>query len=327
MDASAMLPEAKLLQSEHDDVRYLFAKEPVDDRALNRVVLGQFQSALAGLKASPLQVLEIGAGVGTMLSRLVDWGVLPNATYTLVDRDLASLEAARSQLVKWADSAASAGGSTLLRRGSVQIELVCVHADALRYAAQPDNAARFDVILANAVLDLMDVEPAVKLLWAALKPGAPYWFTINFDGETIFLPEEPADDRVMALYHRTMDERVIDGKPSGDSRSGRHLLEILPRTGARVRSAGSSDWVVLPSGGKYPADEQYFVLHILRTVYTAVLPLTAQAGAGPGAAGAPLSTEELCSWFEARLRQLAEGKLIYLAHQLDVFGNSPEPAP
>jgi hypothetical protein len=49
---------------------YLSAKKSVDDRALNRGVLQSLVQHLEPIQAQdPLHVLEIGAGIGTMLER------------------------------------------------------------------------------------------------------------------------------------------------------------------------------------------------------------------------------------------------------------------
>ena len=73
------------------------SKQPVDDRALNRHVLDALQRFVNTSSATP-RVLELGAGVGTMVSRLADWSVLRRAQYTLIDRDADSLAAARRHL-------------------------------------------------------------------------------------------------------------------------------------------------------------------------------------------------------------------------------------
>src|SRR5262245_10469823 len=66
--------------------RYLTAKKSVDDRALNQSV---WQSLLAALPHAtpeqPLQILEVGAGLGTMVERLVASPKLTHATYTAID--------------------------------------------------------------------------------------------------------------------------------------------------------------------------------------------------------------------------------------------------
>ena len=53
---------------EYSFPHYLLAKQSVDDRALNRTVLESMKSALP---AGPLRIIEVGAGVGTMLMRLL----------------------------------------------------------------------------------------------------------------------------------------------------------------------------------------------------------------------------------------------------------------
>ena len=66
--------------------RYLEAKKSVDDRALNRHVLGTLMKHLPESNLEkPLKVLEIGAGIGGMIDRMMDWGILNYADYTAVD--------------------------------------------------------------------------------------------------------------------------------------------------------------------------------------------------------------------------------------------------
>jgi len=50
---------------------YLAAKKSVDDRALNRLVWQRLANAIAARKAA-LEVLEIGAGIGTMAERVAE---------------------------------------------------------------------------------------------------------------------------------------------------------------------------------------------------------------------------------------------------------------
>ena len=49
----------------------------------------------------------------------------------------------------------------------------------------------------------------------------------------------PMEEKIIGLYHRTMDERLTDGKVSGDSRAGA-LTPVqdyaLARSGARALS-------------------------------------------------------------------------------------------
>lgn len=283
---------------EYSDVRYLLSKKSVDDRALNRTVLDALTRAMKQANNPRPSILEIGAGAGTMLPRLVEWGVLHAANYTLLDRDPEALEGARKHLA-----------SSSVPTADFSVDFV--RADAFAFLADSAQAHRYDLIIANAVLDLMQLEPSLPRILRGSKSGGLYWFSINFDGETIFLPENSLDQRVSSLYHKTMDERVLDGVPCGDSKCGRHLLQLLPKLGAPLLAAGSSDWVVFPERDGYVQDEAYFLHHIVNTIDVAL------TGA------AELDADQFADWVRLRHQQIEQGELIYIAHQIDVCGRAP----
>jgi hypothetical protein len=186
------------------------------------------------------------------------------------------------------------------------------HAELGRYL-EAAHQTPADVLIANAVLDLVDVPAVLPGLLRLLVPGGIYWFTINYDGDSIFAPGHPHDDQVMRAYHRDMDERVRYGRPAGDSRTGRRLFHQLRAAGAPALAAGSSDWVVSAGpDGTYPDDEAYFLRSILDTIQHALR-------------SRPDWVEPavLADWLAVRGRELAAGELVYLAHQLDFVGRSP----
>jgi SAM-dependent methyltransferase len=80
--------------------RYLAAKKSVDDRALNRGVLAELRRLLP--PGEP-RILEVGAGLGTMVARLLGWGVLVAGEYTLLDVDGRLLRDACTWLTGWAN--------------------------------------------------------------------------------------------------------------------------------------------------------------------------------------------------------------------------------
>src|ERR1700761_556079 len=82
-----------------DYVRYLAAKTTVDDRALNRQVLDEL---LRLMPSGAPRVLEIGAGLGTMVARLLDWGAVGAGEYVLLDADRRLLNQSRRWLGGWA---------------------------------------------------------------------------------------------------------------------------------------------------------------------------------------------------------------------------------
>lgn len=293
----------------YSNVRYLQAKEPIDHRAINRHVLAELERELSR-RATPLRVLELGAGVGTMVSRLADWGVARSAQYTLIDRDADSLTAARQHLLQWGGLATSPSGDLHIENDGASLAVKFAQGDLFDFLNAPENGRQYDLAIANAVLDLTDLAPTLPCIWKVLEPGSPFWFSINFDGETIFLPELPLDERVMHLYHASMGADAA-GTRSGHSRTGRMLLQAIPASGATLLAAGSSDWVVFPQAGGYPSDEGYFLHHIVDTIRTA---LTAHP---------QLDQRAFQDWLAARHAQVDEHRLSYIAHQLDVFGCAP----
>ena len=298
-----------MTSSDFDYARYLAAKTTVDDRALNRPVLAELRRLMP---AGAPRVLEVGAGLGTMVARLLDWGVLGAGEYTLLDADRQLLDGSRRWLCDWAAARGLRGEPLPDGLQIAELRVRLVHAELGGYL-EAAHGALADVLIANAVLDLVDVPAVLPGLLRLLVPGGGYWFTINYDGETIFAPGHPHDDQVMRAYHRDMDERVRYGRPAGESQTGRHLFHHLRAAGAPALAAGSSDWVVSAGpDGSYAGDEAYFVGSILSTIENA---LRSRADR--------VDPADLADWLAVRRRQLAAGELVYLAHQLDFAGRSP----
>lgn len=296
-----------------DFSRYLRAKKSVDDRSLNRWVYGQVLQTLAAAPPPDfLHVLEVGCGIGTMVERLWDWELAPRVSYTAIDREETLVEKAPAQLRKFADCRglefSSQDGSVCLRGPGRQWLITLQAADYAHFCQARAGSCAWDLLLAHAFLDLVDLKEALPRLLGLLRPGGSYYFTLNFDGQTIFHPalDPPFEDQLLHLYHASMDEPQA-GR-GGHSQTGRRLLAALGPTGT-VLAAGSSDWVVWPqANGAYPADEAFFLGYILQTVQQAV-------GTHPD-----LDQARLRAWLSRRQAQLEAGQLIFLAHQLDLCG-------
>ena len=272
--------------------RYLAAKKTVDDRALNGQVWQAFAEAMKSIK-SP-HVLEIGTGIGTMIERLVERGVLQAGRVTAVDNTPAHITIAQTRLQHLPPT--------------IQLELEAI--DLFDLVAREQGQRQWDVLIAHAFLDLMDIPATLPLLFSLLRPNGLFYFTINFDGVTILQPTIDAifDEQVMQLYHRTMDERVTDGKVSGDSQSGRHLFHYLRQVGAQILAAGSSDWVVFAGEDGYVGDEAYFLHTIVEMMHGALRERP------------ELDNGRFTRWIAQRHAQIEAGELVYIAHQLDFFG-------
>lgn len=295
--------------------QYLAAKKTVDDRALNRHVWESLVRALPdAAPENPLRVLEVGAGIGTMLERLVDWGLLTQAKYTVIDAEPDNIDMAHNRLPSWAASngfgVEEDQGRMCLQRGEqgALVELEAV--DLFDFVGREQGHRAWDLLIAHAFLDLMNIPTVLPSLFSLIRPGGLFYFTLVFDGATIFQPElDPVlDAQIETLYHQTMDQRIVDGNPSGDSRSGRHLFGHLHTAGVELLDVGSSDWVVYAGPEGYPADEAYFLHFIIHTVDTALK-------------GHPdLDVARFADWIEQRHAQVEQGALVYIAHQLDFLG-------
>jgi len=277
--------------------RYLSAKKTVDDRALHRPTWATLCERLAGLPGGePIRILEIGAGIGTMIERAAAWQLTPpgrEVEYRAIDTVAENIESAAQRLT----------AQTI----PFSVQLEC--AEFYEVAARPGEAQRYDLVIAHAVLDLLDLRRALPVTASLLKPGGLGYFTINFDGATLLQPEidRPFDDAIEAEYHRTMDERITDGQPSGDARTGRHLFGTLAAAGWRTLAAGASDWVVFGQDGSYPGDESYFLHFIVETMHGALRQ------------SPRLRQPAFDRWIARRHAQIERGELVYIAHQVDLL--------
>jgi len=332
-------------------MRYLAAKKSVDDRALNWQVWQHLVAALPrATPEQPLSILEVGAGIGSMVERLLTGDVLTHATYTAIDKAPTLLAEAHRCLRQWADERGfqvdeNRQGQLHMRRAGQHITVETEAFDVGRFMDREHGRRAWDLLIGQAFLDLIDmpttlpglcslVRPGGLLyfpttfdgdlidmpttlpgLCSLVRPGGLLYFPTTFDGDTVFLPEGDAEfDRVIeACYHQTIDQRVLDGKPSGDSRAGRRLFAHLRTAGVDVLAAGSSDWVVFAGANGYPADEAYFLHDIINTIGTALT-------------GHPhLDAERLGAWVAQRHAQIEQSALVYIAHQLDVLGRVTAP--
>jgi SAM-dependent methyltransferase len=316
------VPEAQKMPvpETYSFTRYLSAKKSVDDRALNRHVWGSLSQALPPCESGvPLRVLEVGAGTGAMFERMLAWDLLTHAEYTALDLQEENILSARQALPIWASRRgfscqASPDGGLVFAGERLQASLHLEAIDLHEFIDRHQGGTGWDLLVAHAFLDLLDIPAVLPSLLGLCRPGGLFYFTINFDGLTLLEPViDPAFDALIQdLYHRTMDERVVDGRPSGDSRLGRHLFGHLQSAGVQIIDAGASDWVVFPLAHGYPHDEAYFLYFIVHTIH--------QALAGHPDLDAPQDAPRFERWILERHAQIERRELVYIAHQLDFLG-------
>jgi SAM-dependent methyltransferase len=304
-------------EQDYSFIRYLSAKKSVDDRALNEGVWRLLAQLIPKLpRSGPLKVLEIGAGIGTMLERMLERRLLEVAQYTGIDAQTDNIHHIGERLPGWArkhgfEIHSHGGINWTLLKEQQQVTAGFWAQDVFKLF---DQKERWDLLIANAFLDLVDVPAILPPLFSLLRAGGLFYFSINYDGLTILEPEIDRDfDRVILdLYHRSMDRRLIDGRPAGDSQTGRHLFDHLRQAGAQILAAGASDWTVYAGKTGYPQDEAYFLHFIIHTIQQ-------ELGAHP-----QLDPLRFADWVQVRHQQIERGELVYIAHQMDFAGLAPE---
>jgi hypothetical protein len=286
---------------DHSFSHYLLSKQTVDDRALNKDVLNALR---VNLSPEPVTIIEVGGGIGTMLKRLIQWGILCNGHYILVDAMAANIAYAREWIPQWAAEAGLSVerfGPNALRicdqTHDIQISLEC--ADVFDFIQRNEKPA--DLLIAHAFLDLLPLPESLGKLFLLTRGLA--WLTLNFDGLTTLEPiiDDLLDEKIERLYHQTMDMRL----GGGDSHTGRKLFEQLRSLKAEIIAAGASDWVVHTTKGSYPAEEGYF-LHFILNFFESSLK-----------ANTELDASEFETWLGKRHAQIERGELVYIAHQMD----------
>jgi hypothetical protein len=248
---------------------------------------------------------------------LTTWEWTKRLEYTGIDAQPENIHTAWQHLPIWAKMYGfqvhqAESGYMELNRAKQQVRVRFETADFFEFASRAAGQQQWDLQIAHAFLDLMDIPATLPYLFNLIRPEGLFYYTINFDGVTTFEPaiDPEFDAQVELEYHRTMDERITDGRLSGDSQAGRHLFSHLKAAGARLLAAGASDWVVYPQANGYPEDEAYFLHFIVDTLHHAL----------SGASG--LDSERFEGWISERHAQIERGELVYIAHQLDFVGHA-----
>lgn len=310
--------------------RYLAAKRTVDDRALNARVFEETVAFLSDCDP-PAQIVEVAAGIGTMLERLLERDALPGEVeYTMLDVDPESIAAAEQRLPEQArslgytvethDGQRLADGfrgsapsfDVTLSRSDRRVRVRAGTADAFPFAAGTDRT--WDLLIGAAFLDIVPGSNRLETLFEMV-PGGGYYTPITFDGASRFVP---AVDR---LFDRRLEQRWHAGMRAGDDpndpRAGSRLPVRVAEAGGTVESIGGSSWVVRPEPGPdgtgYPGEEAYFLFHVLQFVEQSLM------------ADPQLDDNRVREWVADRRNRVGEATLRYIAHNLDAFGRVDEP--
>jgi SAM-dependent methyltransferase len=295
----------------HRYIRYLAAKREIDDRALSQSVWRKLRRRLRQAdRRGPLAVIEMGGGIGTMFDRVLDWALTPHLRYTLIEanRDyLAEFQSRLKPLPFISTDSENRYHGQAPSGVTFALEMSC---DDI-YAAidDPNMFFRYDLVMAHAVMDLVNIPETLNGFQRLLRPGGLLYLTLNYDGVTCFLPQwEPRfEEMLVSRYHLSMDNRIIGGRLSGSSQSGRQLILHLLSAKLPLIAVGNSDWIVFPQDGGYTRGEAFFLEMIVHTIERQ----SQQDGA--------VDHYKLAQWAKHRITQIAAGELIFMARNIDIL--------
>lgn len=312
-------PPAAAVFSSDAYIRYLAAKKSVDDRALNRTVWRRLKASLPpSTRRKPLRVIELGAGIGTMFERVLEWGLASHLHYTMVERDADYLAAFWSRggpmhasRPRGLQKRRDAGAGPASKHTASNVETVC--ADLHDVMADDRQQGHYDLIIAHAVMDLVNIAQVLSGLVSIARPGGLLYLSLIYNGRTEFLPlGDPEFERELFYrYHCSMDRRISRGRPSGGSRSARAMFGELAALGLPLLAAGSSDWIVYPLAGRYAAEEAYFLDTIIETIDRQLRQDTA------------VDPHRLAEWTTRRHGQVKAGELTFMAGNMDFLAHRP----
>jgi SAM-dependent methyltransferase len=290
-------------------VEFLAAKKSVDDRSLNKNVWDAMLKNLQG--TGHAEIIEIGCGTGTMLTRLLDSAPPRFGSYTALDWEQVNINESRKNLEKWAieNNAVYKGNVLTTENGKIIIDFLT---DDIDNFLKRGDKKDYDLVIANAFLDLVNIPEILPGLFGILKKGGMYYFSINYDGRTDIEPviDQELDAEIIELYHKTMDQRIINGVACCTRYSALLLFREILKNRGMVMEAGSSDWCVFPYENGYRFSEDYFLHYIISTIQHALQNEPS------------LSAEILDGWTNKRHQQVDRGELALITHQMDFFGNT-----
>jgi hypothetical protein len=288
---------------------YLSAKKSVDDKSLNQAVWSKLINSIKAQqnKSGPMHILEIGAGIGTMIERFLEADLLTDCHYTAIEMESPFREVAFNRLKNWAIlnnfsfDEINKEKITLTCDGK-NLELNWVITDVLNYHEMA-NKNTHDLLIGHAIIDLLPVPQCMPTLLDYLKPGATFYFSLNFSGTTQFIPAHPFDEKISAAYHQDMDNRFPQLKWQ-PSQTGVMLGNWLTTQGHTIIEQGLSDWN-LPLSDLEPDTNRLFINNILDTIENALKNL-------PG----------LEEWLKTRRTQLKTRELQLLVTNQDYLGST-----
>ncbi len=297
-----------MIDETFDYPEYLAIKQAIDNKSLDQNV---WRTMSAWLKryasGDDFRILEIGAGTGSMLIRLLDADLLDNVRYFAVELEPDFARVAKNELTVWAEThdytlIATEPYRWSLRDKEKRVEIHWVTADILEIGSLFESAY-FDMLIGHAIIDLLPVPACMPTLLDLVKSGGSYYFSLNYAGETSFSPFHPLDFEITRAYHLDMDKRFPNTEWRA-SQTGKVLGVWLKQQGQKIVAQGDSPWRLSAKSSPAAVDNR-FIGNILDTMEKALDGL-----------------DGLEDWLRLRRQQANSGTLLFFASNRDLFGRT-----
>lgn len=177
---------------------WLHLREGADRAARNTDIASAVAARFALRKE--LSVVDLGCGTGANLRATAP--LLPDKqSWVLIDNDLHLLEAARSEIARWADHAETRDGKLFLKKGHAEIDVTFI---ALDLAVDLERAfiSQPALVTASALFDLVS-EPFIrKVAKLCAERNAAFYTVLTYNGVQRWTPHRPADNQIAGAFHR-----------------------------------------------------------------------------------------------------------------------------
>ena len=280
---------------------WLALREPFDAAARSAAAIAELRAHIAnGTAATPLAVVDLGAGAGSNLRYLAPLlgGV---QRWRLADHDPKLLDAALAATHAWAarrgDEVARTASALEIRGASFACEMRCEPIDLADLAAV--ELPSRGLVTAAALLDLVSRDWLDRLAQRCRAARAAVSLALTYDGRTTAKPAEPEDTAVLALFNR---HQLFDKGfgPALGMRAAEAAEAAFEAHGYELRVA-TSDWVIGPK-------EHALQLALLEGWLGAALEI------------APESRLALTSWHDRRRAHVLAGRSELRVGHVDLVG-------
>ncbi|HML30086.1 MAG TPA: class I SAM-dependent methyltransferase [Hyphomicrobium sp.] len=215
---------------------WLDLREAADARARNTEIANALAARFT--LRDDLSILDLGSGTGANLRGTAQ--LLPvRQTWTLVDRDAALLNTARTKLIRWAERHTIDGDALELEKGGRKIRVVFKSAD-LAHETTALIAEGAQLVTASAFFDLTSESYIRDLAKAVVAAKAAFYATLVYNGLQKWTPHRPADNQMTAAFQRHQMRDKGFG-PAAGPLAASHLVDQF-RINGYVALAGESPW-------------------------------------------------------------------------------------